>query len=116
MGGGQVSDPSFDRYVPERFRYTGGDGEYWFLGQDQVPSLNVSGGECAFAVLKGCGGTNGEERRVILEMKICKIAVYVTGGVRRYLGWRRAFGVCDRLQLLSSEGHIPSVVGERLNV
>jgi hypothetical protein len=61
---------------------------------------------------------NDEERRVrvILEMKICKTTVEATGDVRRWLRWRRAFSVCDSLQLLSNEFRIAFIVNEYLKV
>ena len=53
---------------------------------------------------------------MILEMEIRKIAFEVTGDVRRWLGWRRAFCVYDGLQLSSSEHRIALIVNEHLNV
>ena len=52
MGGRQLSECGFDGSVLEWSRCIVGDAEYRFLGQDQVPSLNVSGGECTFAILE----------------------------------------------------------------
>jgi hypothetical protein len=118
MSGRQISDCSFDGIVPEWYRYTGAGAKYWFFGQDKVPSLDVSGRECTFALLRGCRGINAEERRirVILEVKICKITFEATGDVRRWPERRRAFGVCDSLQLFSTERRIAFAVNEHLNV
>ena len=93
IGGRQISDRNVDVILPEWFKFSlrriGGNTKYWPLGQDEVPSFEVSGGEYALPLLKG-RGINAEERRVRVvletEMEIRKITFEATGDARRGLG------------------------------
>ena len=52
MGGRQVADRSFDEIVLEWFKCIGADAKYRSFRQNQVAFIDVSGGECTFALLK----------------------------------------------------------------